>query len=266
MNTKHLYILLTTMLTGVCFNGLSTAGSLGLSQEAMELRTGSDPNVFILMDDSGSMSLETITKDPSKEFTITNLQPDGSSAGSGASFIDMFNKTTGYLGESPSTNRCANTLAWAGYSFGWHFDDVYIPYSWGYLCHTAYFDNWRFRNSDFNRIYFDPSQTYEPWPGLDQDGNLMTDITLTAMPSDPYKSSPETVSIDTNYRHWRYQGWKWRAQAESPSGTFPQGFVYYDWSDADGDGLFDDNDTISRISMGSASADVRQNYANWFGY
>lgn len=272
MKTQYTYTIRIAVLASLFGHGLALAGPLGLSQQALEIREGTDPNVFILVDDSGSMDFEAMTADANNGFVYSGLQRDGSNGGTGT-FLTIYDDTTGYL-DTTSNEYCDNTLVSAGisgYYYGWHFNNATYPYQGtdlggstrGYLCGVAYFDMWRFRNKDFNSLYYDPSKTYTPWPGLDADANVFANISLTAMPQDPYPSTKETVSIDTPYRHWQLEGTSSNyISVEDMSKT--AGFVYYDWTD-DGDGEFDDGEQILH-SLGSATAEERQNFANWFGY
>lgn len=260
MKTKN--TIQIVIVAGLFFNGLVIAGSLDLSQQALEIREGTDPNVVILVDDSGSMDYEAVTLDPDEAFVFSGLQPNGDNTGTGT-FLTIFNESTGYLDSKVSANEfCGKKTSRDGYIYGWHFKTNTFDYDRDYLCQVAYFDMWRFRSSDFNTIYYDPSRTYTPWPGLDADGNVFSNINLSAMPENPYPSTKETVSIDTPYRHWVKDGSYYVSKVDA---TKAAGFVYYNWNDANGDDLFDDGEQ-TLYSLGSATAAERQNFANWFGY
>jgi len=264
MKTKHSYKFLITLCTGLLFNSLSMlgmAGTLGLSQQALELREGTNPNVVILVDDSGSMDFDVVTEDADNNFIFSGLQPNGDNTGVGT-FNDIYNESKVYLGGTEYT--CDNVVD--GFIYGWHFKNS--THSDGSdldnLCATAMFNMWRFRNKDFNSLYYDPDRTYTPWPGLDEAGNVFTNIDTALMPENPYPTSKETVSIDHRYQKWTEEtGSEWTVSVS----TEPDGFVYYTWEDTNGDDLFDDSEkTKYSLNSSSATAEERQNFANWFGY
>ena len=208
MKAQHCYKISNSFLILLLVSHSVIAGDLGLSQQALELREGTDPNVVILMDDSGSMDFEVITETADNHFSHSGLQPDGSNTGVGT-FNDIFN-TSGnvYLNEwnsgtstlSETTHKCLN--ATDGFFYGWYFENSTLSKgsSLNNLCATAMFDMWRFRNNDFNSLYYDPDKTYTPWPGLDEAGNVFANIDPVYMPENPYPTTKETVSIDHIYQ------------------------------------------------------------------
>jgi len=279
MKTKHYFIFLITLLSGFFINAPSMAGSLGLSQLSLDVIEGVDPNVVLLVDDSGSMDWEAMTTDGDNSFLFSGLQPNGDNTGVGTYNL-IFDSDDVYLGNWSGSTLTTSEHACTGvgaYQYGWYFEDS--TYSGGSdlkrLCDTALFDMWRFRNKDFNFLYYDPSRTYSAWPGLDEDGNIFTDIVPAFMPENPYVSSKESISIDHVYQSWQQYdfggstGVQWLAGPKNrvSATSEPDGFVYYTWSDTDGDGLFDDGEE-TKYSMNSsfATAEERQNFANWFGY
>jgi len=54
---------------------------------------------------------------------------------------------------------------------------------------------WRARNSDYNRIYYNPAVTYKPWKGVNINGDTYTDSPPTAAWLDPYDPSAGTMDL-----------------------------------------------------------------------
>ena len=69
----------------------------------------------------------------------------------------------------------------------------------------------------YNTLYFDPSKTYEPWIGFDENGDPFTDQTITAALDNPYDANGDTVDL---------------------SDTSDDAYGYMPWND-DGDGVFE---------------------------
>ena len=53
---------------------------------------------------------------------------------------------------------------------------------------------WRAWNSDYNKVYYDPTTTYTPWPGENASGNLYSSSNPLAAPIDPYVTGGDTVN------------------------------------------------------------------------
>ena len=133
--------------------GFAQAGTFDLSQTPMEVPQGTIANAVIILDDSASMEAEVIT---------TGYDNDG------MMLYDQPFKVT-----APSVNELVGIPTGLGIELG----------SW--LSYRAMDSNsiaadteWRFRNSSFNPLYYDPEEIYEPWPGLstvwnDSDGKFV---------------------------------------------------------------------------------------------
>jgi len=212
---------------------IGVSGDLNLSQNALELGEGGEPNVVIIVDDSGSMDWEVITTDYDHNGLFTNTQRDGSNpAGAGS----IRNRT-----DCTPTDGSRD-----GYIYGVRFDSNWDSSN---ECNTAHRNAWRFRNSDFNPLYFDPDIDYPPWVGLNEAGVAYTDISITNAPNDPYNP--------TEYRNL--------TNTDALGDANTAGFKYYTWSDDDDDGFFDD-DEETQFKIKNQDAATQQNFANWFGY
>ncbi|MCX4027132.1 hypothetical protein H0A36_08990 [Endozoicomonas sp. SM1973] len=202
----------------------SHSGPLNLAQNALEIAPGAEPNVVILFDDSGSMDWEALM--PSGVMTAN--QPNGTNI-SGAS---------------------GTVVHQSGCTYAYYYGVDFNSNTYGSHCYVAETNNWRFRNSDFNKLYFDPNKEYKPWPGLDKNGNPFTDIDVTKAPDNPYDPK-EFIDLTKDNEIF-------------PRGSSTVGFKYYTWKD-DGDGLFENGEqTAFRIK--NADAKTKQNFANWFSY
>ncbi|WP_372831064.1 hypothetical protein, partial [Pontibacterium sp.] len=107
-----------------------------LSQTPLYLTTSVKPNIFFLVDDSGSMDWEVLR----------------SSGVSAISIYDSF-PNSGNIDITPTREDRDEILeSCAGY----------------------------------NVLYYDPSKTYTPWDGVDDNGNAYVNQTITAARVDPY--------------------------------------------------------------------------------
>ncbi len=141
---------------------------------------------------------------------------------------------------------------------------------------------WRAWNKDYNKLYYDPSITYTPWPGVNDSGVPYTDSNPTAALYNPFTGSGSfdltaTTSYDTDY-------------CGSGLGTVEvDNFYparYYNWIDSDADGDVDDDDAHTLVEIEPLTltytgglnrrdcvaapvctyAEEIQNFANWFSY
>ncbi|MES9937403.1 MAG: PilC/PilY family type IV pilus protein [Sedimenticola sp.] len=227
-----------------------------LADGAIETFTSVEPNLVVLIDDSGSMDWEVMTSDEGKGGTLFHNQPDG----------------TGGTSEVSHRSGCSSYSGTWGSLYGY----VYTVYfnanayrDWR-RCNVAADNAWRMRNSDYNPLYFDPTKDYIPWKGVDSTGNPFADIPVTASLENPWNPSSETIDLTT---------------MGSIRQNLNGGLRFYTWSD-DGDGLFE-NGEQTQYSIGSLSnnqlnalnalrvaagksaltrAQFQQNFANWFSY
>jgi type IV pilus assembly protein PilY1 len=237
-------------------------------------------NIFFMLDDSGSMDWEIMVQGNGGRFA-TN-QPDGTNLGS-----------AGAIQQRVTTNSGSGNCATGGYSgtyiYGVEFGNN--TYSDGSAdCNTADDQAWRFRNSDFNPLYFDPTKDYTPWYGWDANGNKYTDVPITNAPDDPYRYNYATDPSETIDLTLHNSNWAGGTTRDASTGN---GFWFYTWDDTDGDTFFDNNangDTVVGYRIGNISqaqinaagwtnpagavnagsiktvAELQQDFANWFSY
>lgn len=226
-----------------------------LSQSPLFLGTQTEPNIVFVIDDSGSMDWEIMTADADNGGRFTGTQPDGSSpAGSGS--------VTHRDSDDDGTAEC---LFSSGTFYGYFYSAEFGSNAYGddaNDCNTADDEGWRFRNSEFNPLYFDPNKVYTPWAGVDANGNAFADIDISNAPDNPYNPA-EYIDLTQHNSNWA--GGTARATSDRDGDGSPDGFRYYTWSDSDGDGLFDDGEQTAFL-IKTADADTQQNFANWFSY
>ncbi len=249
----------------VCLLCLGTvnAGSLNISDFPLELTPAVPPNIFILTDDSRSMDWEVLTQidDNSGAFCspavdgvcntagIIHRVPEGGVPASCEVYVDPATAT-------PSEDYVS------GYLYAVRFpSDTFFPTDASLLddtvienCYVAADDAFRFRNSTFNPLYFDPNKNYVPWAGVDINGNEYGDADITNAPDNPYQPqhfinlTNENAGLDIN--------------GNRISGA---GFKYFDWNDLNADGIFDDGEQVENL-ISTQDVFRQQNFANWFTY
>ncbi len=251
---RHALACAVSLLLGLSATAAS-AGPLNLSNNALEVIVGVEPNIMIVNDDSGSMDWEVMSKDYANGGRFTGTQPDGSSpAGSGSVKHRDSN-------DDGAANCGFNSGTFHGYLYIVEFGSNTYGDN-GNDCNTADDEAWRIRNSDFNPMYFDPNKVYLPWEGVDINGNPYTDIDIHNAPDNPYNPQ-ETIDLTRHNSNWG--GGTTRFESDRDGDGQPDGFRYYTWQDLDGDGLFDDGEETEH-KIRDESAAVQQNFANWFGY
>jgi len=169
----------------------ANAGLLDISDTPLELTPAVPPNVLIIADDSGSMDWEVLTQDSNNSGAFNSSHLDGT--------IDLANPITQrVVGFGRSAVSCEEEVDPAIERTGEHRD--------GYLyivafdsnkfqpsdpdkinCFVADDDAWRARSYQFNSLYFNPNFDYEPWAGVDINGNPYAQADISNAPDDPYK-------------------------------------------------------------------------------
>lgn len=250
-----------------------------LSTSPLFLTNYPQPNIFFMLDDSGSMDWEIMVQGNGGRFA-TN-QPDGRNLSSAGSIQQRVTTHSG-------SGNCSSGGYGGTYIYGVEFGNN--NYSDGSAdCNTADDQSWRFRNADFNPLYFDPAKDYTPWRGKNRYGEVYQDVPITNAPDNPYQynfASPpgntETINLTIHNSNWA--GGTTRDTSDSDSDGNSDGFWFYTWSDSDNDGNFDNGEetgyqigyiTASQISAAGwtnpdgtikSVADLQQDFANWFSY
>ena len=215
-------------------------------------------NILFVFDDSGSMDWEVMTQDLANSGSFASTQPDGTNP------PDSVGVTPGEVrhrdNNDDGTADCAfakNGQSFNGYIYGVDFPtNTYA--GGGQNCNIADEQAWRFRNADFNPLYFDPDRTYKPWAGLDAAGHPFQNMPITAALSDPY--NPNSPTIDLTRENSLGNG----STSDRDHDGIPDGFRYYTWND-DGDEIFENGEEQEHFIKDQDAA-TQQNFANWFSY
>jgi type IV pilus assembly protein PilY1 len=166
-----------------------------LSDVPLELAVGVEPNVLVIMDDSGSMDWTLMTRESEGRFRISTsglvaaanartitasyLQPLASNVHGQATTSDG---ATSSIGEPvPSQEAIDGNAQMTGNNFG----------------------TWRVRNASYNKIYYNPRFQYLPWRGLDAGNQPFADASPTAARLDPLQAA--TINLLTPVT-WTNQG------------------------------------------------------------
>src|SRR6266536_47127 len=173
---------LVTLLLGLWCMGYVpqvSAALLELSDVPLSLSIKVKPNILFLIDNTGSMDYEVMTKDAKNNGLLAGTQPDGSSP------ADSGSLTYGYQDNAKdSTDKCTiDTNKVQGYIYGSRFPGNW--YAGSPDCTIAGDLEWRFRNSTFNPLYFNPTKSYKPWPGLGPNGQPYANVDIHNAPDDP---------------------------------------------------------------------------------
>lgn len=169
--------------------GTAQAQELTLASSPLYLGTQIDPNIFFMMDDSGSMDWEILTKP-------YHYHEDYWDNGGGRIYVD-----TGYFRSRSGSGSCTSS---GGNNFAYIFDtsdNVYNSCTYAELENStnAGVRDWRVYSTDLNVQYYDPSKTYAPWWGF-------PDATFTAVRSNPYPGEAGYTVI-RNLEGFKYAVW-----------------------------------------------------------
>ena len=178
------------------------AAEMALSRSPLFLGTSIAPNIFFMLDDSGSMDWETLT---SRYQYFKNYYRD-----SGTNQIDTLEGGE-YIGFGSNSgvgnnyNSSCDEVENFRYVFTWqgnkNTDNVYKgPYDCALEDYPdAALRDWRVRSSSLNIMYYNPAATYQPWPGF-------PDATFSSARSHPESSNPGYSRI-RNLAGFEYDVW-----------------------------------------------------------
>jgi type IV pilus assembly protein PilY1 len=245
---------LAVILTWVGYASGLSAAPLQLESTPLFLNVKAEPNVLLMIDDSGSMNWEVMTGDYSNDGRYTNTQRDGSSRGAGH-VVHRDNDDNG----QPDCGFGSPDQSFYGYAYGVEFPTNGDRSPDSRNCNTADDAEWRFRNYNFNVLYFDPNHTYVPWAGVDAAGNRFQAMNIHAAKDNPYDPNSRTLDLT---RH--NSTGDPNITSDRNHDGLPDGWRYYTWTDMNGNGRFEDGEeTVHFIKDEPAN---QQNFANWFSY
>ena len=214
----------------------ATPVNLNISSQPLELTLGVEPNIMMIADDSGSMEDEFMTPDKDGDYFISN------SRGGSTQYWKLFDHCLNY--------SSSEVLPWNSTATG----------------------VWRARNSDYNKVYYNPLNTYEPWAGKPAMAISSAGSSSFSVPQNPSKSSCGNVNILAN--------------SSNNLQYYPR---YYTWNDINNDNVVDSNEQGSHILIKPSTATYNigsnsqrtdcgtdntsctyvqeiNNFANWFTY
>ncbi len=285
-HTSALWVL--SLWTILSFGITVLAGPLDISDVPLELTPAVAPNILIVSDDSESMDWEVLTQDIINGGVFFSAHLDGTD--------DVVHQIAQRLDDGDgaadgnATNSCFNyAIQRAGSGGSGDYVDGYtyivafptnqtVPIDSTILpndaiiknCYVADDEAWRARSYAFNKLYFDPNKTYVPWAGVDINGNPYANADIQNAPDDPY--DPQHF-IDLTLH-------KSGLALDGVSRIAGDGFAYYEWVDANNDGVAQNGEEPTKILINTAfqasaktyplseteANDVVQNFANWFTY
>jgi len=251
------------------------AGTLNISNNALEIATGVEANVMFLADDSGSMDWAGSTNEPNGVFFLPQ------------------NTGNAYFYTHPDPGSSGN--APARNTFFWVMPDPEFMRTQGLANPQG--GAWRAWNSDYNRIYYNPNIQYTPWEGQNINGVPFANMPPTAALYDPFQPARGSLNLTANVNYVTNCGLPACGGIGALSGNFTvTNFYparYYQWTDdnpADGSVDAADTHTLVEIRTGDAdrsrsgtredcggdglatstttctAAQELQNFANWFSY
>lgn len=240
-------ILISTLVQLLPLTSHAAPGTL--SGSPLFLTNPVEPNILFMVDDSSSMDWGLMTTE--------------------SSGLMMLGCPYFYVQPAPDNNEYWMVPTEAGLIA----QGVSAPYS----------GVWRAWSSDYNRLYYDPKNTYSPWLGENSSGALYAKANPGAAPIDPYVAGGTTVNltVSTSYDTDYCTG---GLGSLTINNFFPA--RYYRWTDTDLNGVVDVDDAHTLIEIRpttliyagspqrrdcaaapacSYSEEIR-NFANWFTY
>ena len=201
---KSLIHSLQAFTTGTCaasalwFPTLSLANNIGAGDTAdvpLFASFSVESNIFFMLDDSGSMFWEMTSRLGSPGATNEGrFRIEASSSSNARNYVYAFpnadtnsgrsvvppQKAIDALKISDITDATTNLI-----------DDIQDTHA----------GNWRSRNYDFNRTYYNPNRTYEPWAGRNINNIFYNDADPENALVDPFQPALGTYDLTTTINH-----------------------------------------------------------------
>jgi type IV pilus assembly protein PilY1 len=273
------------------------AADLNISNSPLEIPQGAAPNIVVIMDDSSSMDWEIMTSGHNNGGLFAYNQKVFVAGDNGDQI-----RHKAFTGGGGTCAIADTTFNW-GYMYGVEFGSNLFtddPTD----CNTADELAWRFRNSDYNPLYYNPNRRYLPWPGLSSykpagypDGVPYKDLVsvfkaengLNALAADgDYLLGVDNPTNPTEWLDLKVHNTNYTSTAahtvtsDKPlngvaADGVADGFSYFTWTD-DGDGLFEgyfdaaDNnryvgpDGVVEVRVNTLTTAQQENFQNWFNF
>jgi len=157
--------------------------SYNLADVPLEDAISVDTNVLVVMDDSGSMDWDLLTNDTLGQFFLRNaITKDAVITAKSTKYRYILALTSNYYTDGDGrVLPLEDTL---------NADPDFIGNDFGV---------WRGRSPQFNTVYYNRTVRYEPWKGLDRNGNEFANVNPAAAPLDVFDAS--VVTFDLTITH-----------------------------------------------------------------
>ena len=221
-----------------------------------------EPNIFLTLDDSGSMNWGPMVENGTAGIATAGGLPIiyNNERAYYAPTLSRLYTGRGYL--PPWGVQAADVVVNGTPSTPKGISD--LPFEIDLL--IAEWDrSWVVRNHDGNRNYYNPSNTYIPWAGSNSDGSPMfTDADPTRALKDPTKPGGEWVDLTAKHS---FTSNTINLTGQDVTITTNEYYIptYFIWKDDEADGRLDQTDVKTRVEIAAGSAEM-QNFANWFQY
>ena len=253
----------------VVIPALSQAAALSLATSPLFLSAPVPPNIFFLIDDSGSM-----------DWTMMTSEYDGAMWLTGSGYSTEYN----YILPGSDNNYCPSS---GNCTYGRILPTEDAVAATTNMPADAY-GVWRGWFAGYNGMYYNPEVTYKPWPGVDNAGVTFADATPTAARLNPYDATGATV--DLTQANWGWTAYKVPTTTGTTTNISVSNWLpatYYLWTDSNSNGVVDSTDTHTKVQITSANAPFAHtlgnrtdcanplsctyaeeigNFANWFSY
>ncbi|MEQ8956201.1 MAG: hypothetical protein RL120_18885, partial [Gammaproteobacteria bacterium] len=193
---QHFRIMLAWLASSwlLAFATSSQAAEMALADQPLFLGTQIDPNVFFMMDDSGSMDWEILTKD--YHYYTDYWAPTGSPVG-----VQADGPFVGFSSVGECSGRETYLYIYDSDAAS-NNDNVYDSCSYPTLEDhpEAYVRDWRAYSSSVNVMHYNPAITYSPWIGF-------PNASFTAARSNPQVGSSGYTKL-RNLTGFVYEVWE----------------------------------------------------------
>ncbi len=252
------------------------ASALNLAQKPLFLANASIPNVVLMLDDSGSMDWEILTK---PHFDYCGYVLSSRCGGPETGGLSWPNGSTYYYYLFSHQDSGSNVNAYSQDPLS----DDYTINNISYFSET--YGDWRLFSSDLNVMYFNPDETYSPWSGSFSDASFTAarshpvsgeggygttrDLTgsfyVVATDSAGYDGTrPNNVASDyTVGASGTIDGWDNHTIYQINGGTISRWQVTYATS---GGSVVRTATALADITDADQVASIQQNFANWYQY
>ncbi len=263
----------TALIAWIASLSLSTLQSAQAAPGPLEtaplfLSTIIQPNVYMTIDDSGSMDWDPMFQDGAAGIPANGGRPVV------AGYYQLY-----YFRDASSFSHSYNSRGLPpanGANYEWDL-------------------GWAVKNHNANLSYYNPAIDYTPWPGTNADGTPMfIDANETAVLKDPFNPAGQTVNLTVSHT---FDGWSWSINSTwnwvESTVWLPRYFIWDDdiqipvtningnsvLVDSNNDGIYSSADGVATTPNGIVDFDdgrravdivagtpEMQNFANWFQY